>query len=153
AALPSGLDSRSIAIDRSLSAPRMKCENSSSDPDGCPFQFAECLKPCDAGPADQRDTCVKDCGDARIECLSACTRIPLSAFVVNRLPSALIIGEVTTPNPTGSTEYLAFYDAITLAPGPSRAVVGKIKNRSGLFETRIFVICFDARIIFIFDPD
>src|SRR5262249_18482487 len=122
ASTPSGLDSRGIVLDRSPSAPRVFCEQ-------------HC-------PAD----------DTRNQCLSDCTRIPVDAFVVNRTPSALLIGQLTTQNPTGSSDGFSFFDAITLAPGPSRAIVGKIQNLSGATETRIFAICFDARLIFIYDP-
>jgi hypothetical protein len=127
ASTPSGLDSRSLVLDRSERAPRVVCENN------CPMD------------------------DTRIQCLADCTRIPILAFVANRSPSSLLIGEMTTPNPTSSADNFAFYDAITLAPGPSRAIVGRVKtgvDGSGVdvYETRIFAICFDARIIFIYDP-
>jgi hypothetical protein len=119
---PSGLDSRGLVLDRSPRAPRVQCEQA-------------CMP-----------------GDKQIDCLAECTRIPISAFVVNRTPSALLVGEMTTPNPTSSSDAFAFYDAITLAPGPSRAVVGKVRTKDGQIETRIFAICFDARLIFIYDP-
>ena len=32
-------------------------------------------------------------------------------------------------------------------------VVGKIVDRDGKLQTRAFVICFDARLIFVVDPD
>jgi hypothetical protein len=124
ASTPSGLDSRSLVLDRSETAPRVVCE--------------------------------RKCAADDTQCLADCTRIPISTFDVNRSPSSLLIGEMTTQNPTSSSEAFAFYDAITLAPGPSRAVVGRVKTRVengiDIYETRIFAICFDARIIFIFDP-
>jgi hypothetical protein len=127
-ATPSGLDSRSIALDRSASAPRVVCEQS------CPNDAT-------------RAQCLMD---------KNCTRIPVDAFVANRSPSTLLIGQLTTQNPTSSDDSFTFSDAVTLAPGPSRVVVGRVKtgteNGVDVYETRIFVVCFDARMIFIYDP-
>jgi hypothetical protein len=36
--------------------------------------------------------------------------------------------------------------------GPSRVFVGYVINRNGDLERRVFVICFDSRRIFIYDP-
>jgi hypothetical protein len=122
-ATPNGLDSRSIAIDRSpLSAPRVQCEN------GC------------STAADPNT------------CLATCTRIPYSIFLTNRSPSSMLVGEVSTPVPTASTDNVTFYESVPLAPGASRVVVGKITNAAGMTETRVFAVCFDARLIFIYDP-
>lgn len=122
-ATPNGLDSRSIGIDRSpLSAPRVQCEN------GCDPTDSDCLTK------------------------KNCTRIPYSIFLTNRSPSSLLVGELSTPVPTGSTDNVAFYESVPLAPGASRVVVGKITNTAGMIETRVFAVCFDARLIFIYDP-
>jgi hypothetical protein len=123
-ATPSGLDSRGIAIDR--------------------------------GPRSQRATCERSCAADDTDCLAECSRIPLSLFVTNRFGSvggALLAGEVSTLNPTGSSENLLFYESVPLAQGASRIVVGKIRNREGNDETRVFAICFDARVIFVYDPE
>jgi hypothetical protein len=85
-------------------------------------------------------------------CLTECARIPLAAYISNRSPPALLIAEVRNPDPTGSTETVATYDSIPLAQGPSRVVIGRIKDRQGIFQTRVFVLCFDARVIFVYDP-
>jgi len=98
-----------------------------------------------------RIICENKCA-GNTDCLTGCTRIPLSVFVANRLPPALIVGELTTPNPTGSTDNLFFFESVPLAPGASRVVVGKIRNKDGQIETRIFAICFDARLIYVYDP-
>jgi hypothetical protein len=99
----------------------------------------------------ERVKCEVKCqGDT--DCLSKCTRIPQSIFVANRLPPALIIGDVTTPNPTGSTNNLLFFDSVPLAQGASRVIIGKVLTQTGAIETRVFAVCFDARVIFIYDP-
>jgi hypothetical protein len=64
----------------------------------------------------------------------------------------LIVGELTTPVPTGSTDNLTFYESIALSPGASRVVIGKVQTPMGGTETRVFAVCFDSRTIFIYDP-
>jgi hypothetical protein len=146
-ATPSGLDSRGVLIDRSPEAPRIQCERTQ-----CPQAETTCTANCDAGAADQRDACVKACNDVRLQCLSNCTRIPLSIYVANRSPAAMLVGDVSTISPTGSSDSISFFDSVPLAPGPSRVIMGRVRNRDGNFEPRIFVVCFDARLIFIYDP-
>lgn len=130
-ATSSGIDLRGVAIDRSSSSPRIACEIAAraraATHDGC-SDVAECLQ------------------------IANCSRIPLPIFVANRVPASLMLGDVTTPNPTGSTDNLQFYDSVPLAQGPSRVVMGKIKNRLGQIEPRVFAICFDARVIYVYDP-
>jgi hypothetical protein len=132
---PSGFDSRDITIDTSPTSQRAVCER-------------ECRR------GDEND--VKNC-------LIGCTRIPLNAFVSNRLPNAsrvngpgaLLIGEVRLPNGLGSNEALQFYDSVPVSPGPSRVVLGRIHDRRdppGVFRQRVFVVCFDARAITVYDP-
>jgi len=124
AATPNGIDSRGIAIDRSEQSDRVACETKCRD------------------------------NGADVPCLTACTVRPLSVFVANRAPPALLIGDVTTPSPTGSSDAILFYDSVPLAPGPSRVVVGRIRSRFAPYdyEPRVFVVCFDARAIFVYDP-
>jgi hypothetical protein len=134
-ATPSGIDSRSVAIDRTASSPRIACE----------------LEAIARGKKNPKNP--DDCKD-EVDCLQKanCTRIPLSVFVANRVPPSLLLGDVTTPNPTGSTDNLQFFDSVPLAQGPSRAIIGKIRNTMGVNETRVFAVCFDARLIYVYDP-
>ncbi|HMI86714.1 MAG TPA: hypothetical protein VK550_21625 [Polyangiaceae bacterium] len=127
---PSAFDSRDIAIDVSPTSERASCETA-----------------CRGGAPDMES------------CLRGCTRIPLPAYVSSRItsttPGALLIGEVRLPNETGSSETINFYDSVTLALGPSRVVIGRIHDRRdppGQFRQRVFVICFDARTIVVYDP-
>jgi hypothetical protein len=53
---------------------------------------------------------------------------------------------------TGSDDVPVFHTTIPLAFGPSRVVVGDILNADGNPEKRVFVVCFDSRMIFIYDP-
>lgn len=122
---------------------------------------------------DARDQCETDCDKAwpskseeLTACLRTCTNVPLGVFVANRTPSSLLIGQ-TRPNatPTSNDDLPHIYDSIPLSTGPSRVVTGQIiapnpkydpENPSGedefIYPTRIFVVCFDSRLIYIYDP-
>jgi hypothetical protein len=130
-----GTDSRSIAIDTSETSPRIACEI------GC-----------------EKD---QPPGAKRRDCMFACASVPLGAYIANRSPASLIIGDVATGNPTAAAEWMSVYDSIPLSYGPSRVVVGRVKthtadppgdNRNG-YRTRVFVICFDSRQVFVYDPE
>jgi hypothetical protein len=124
---PSGADSRDVAIDTSASSERAVCEAS------CRAQAESQWR----------------------KCFEACTLIPLGVYVSNRSPFALLIGEVRLPNATGSSETLAFYDSVPVSMGPSRVVIGRIHDRRdppGQFRQRVFVVCFDARVVIVYDP-
>jgi DNA-binding beta-propeller fold protein YncE len=41
---------------------------------------------------------------------------------------------------------------LALTTGPSRIVIGQVQTPSGDLETRVFVVCFDSRRIFVYDP-
>jgi len=124
-----GSDSRSIAIDASESSPRMVCE-------------AGCYAQKEFPP-----------GDSRNDCLMRCATVPLAIYIANRAPASLVIGETWNPWPTVSAEALRIYDSVPLSYGPSRVVVGTIRDRQGMARTRVFVVCFDSRLIYVFDPE
>jgi hypothetical protein len=146
-ATPSGVDSRDIAVDTSPTSQRAVCErNCRANP------VDRCLATCQPGDAH----CLEQCqADPERYCLEDCTRYPIGVFVSNRSPAALLIGEVRLPNTTGSTESLHFYDSFPVAAGPSRVVMGRIHDRRDppeQFRPRVFVVCFDARTIIVYDP-
>jgi DNA-binding beta-propeller fold protein YncE len=133
-ATPNGIDSRDIVIDTTHPGDTVT-----------PTQRSTCEAACPNDPANPEF----------VSCLTACARIPLPAYIANRSPSSLIVGEVRTTDPTLSNDFLVTNDAVPLAQGPSRVVVGRIHDRRdppGVYRTRIFVICFDARVIFVYDP-
>jgi hypothetical protein len=125
--VPSGQDSRDIAID-----------------------------------AAERTACATDCaaragetGFDTAACDLGCDQIPLGAYVTNRSPPSLLVGQVLPASSTISNESIALYDAIALPAGPSRVVVGQIHDRRDpplVRRPRIFAICFDARAIVVYDP-
>jgi hypothetical protein len=81
-------------------------------------------------------------------CLQAASAVPLKVFVANRTPASLIFGET---RPDGE-ELPLFWDPVPIDFGPSRVVVGDIVNAQGQREPRVFVVCFDARRVFVYDP-
>jgi hypothetical protein len=118
---------------------------------------------------DERRACEAACGDERdLECQRSCADIPVRAFMANRDPAALLLGEVYTEldtawvsdppgaTPTerilGATETVWFYDSVPLTYGASRLEVGSVVEDDGSFGTRVFAVCFDARAVFVFDP-
>jgi len=153
---PNGFDSRDVVIDTSPSSDRAVCERT------CHVDAVDrCLAACALGPGDKRTECEDRCpSNAVSDCLLNCTAIPIGVYVSSRLPvsggaGALLIGEVRIANGTGSNESLSFYDSVPVSTGPSRTVLGRIHDRRdppGQFRPRVFVVCFDARAIVVYDP-
>jgi len=86
-------------------------------------------------------------------CLQGAAAVPLRVFVANRTPASLVVGR--TRSAAGnllSDDLPYFYTSVPLSVGPSRVVVGSIVNAAGQPEQRVFVVCFDSRRIFVFDP-
>ena len=92
-------------------------------------------------------------------------------YVANRAPSSLLVGHMTPDlsYANGTSELPSFIDSIALTLGPSRVVLGYVKvpttaatttndpplhDSGGLYdlERRVFVVCFDSRRIFVYDP-
>jgi len=94
-------------------------------------------------------------------------RAPIpNVYVANRAPASLLVGSFT-PDPAyaaGSSELPAFTDSLPLTLGPSRVILGKVRVPSNapeatpdpsgnyVLEPRVFVVCFDSRKIFVYDP-
>ena len=92
--------------------------------------------------------CPPEPGDPRQQCLTACRDVLLRVFAANRNPSSVLIGETRS----ATDERPRFSDSIPLPYGPSRVVVGDIITESGEPATRVFVLCFDAAMVGIYDP-
>jgi hypothetical protein len=80
-------------------------------------------------------------------CHAAADLVPVDVYVANRTPATLLIGRTRPP-----LNYPYFHQSLPITVGPSRVVVGRVRTPSGAEETRVFVICFDSRRIFIYDP-
>ncbi len=114
----------------------------------------------------ERRACEATCESVvdRLSCLALCAEeVPLSVFVANRNPAALIVGQLETiihralddegrEVITSASEVLFFYDSIPLNFGPSRVEVGRIVNQAGEHELRVFAVAFDSRSVFMFNP-
>jgi DNA-binding beta-propeller fold protein YncE len=108
-----------------------------------------------------RRGCEKDCDAASKECLAGCATLPVPVYVANRQPPTLLVGEtrvassslVALEAASATNELVSFYDTVPLSVGASRLVVGRIKDRMGALRTRVFIVCFDSRVIFVYDPE
>lgn len=100
--------------------------------------------------------------EPQAECLRECTNVPLGVYVANRTPPSILVGQ-TRPNstPTANDDLPEIYDSIPLSTGPSRVVTGQILVPNPEFPddpskdigaTRVFIVCFDSRLIYIYDP-
>jgi len=133
-----GSDSRGIAIDP---AQRQRAESD------CGLRYdvtPECVA--DAG-------CLAATPPEYQDCVEQAAAIPLDLFVSNRSPASLLVGQTRTVfNETFTDDLPAFNSSVPLSLGPSRVVVGDVINPAGELERRVFVVCFDSRRVFIYDP-
>jgi hypothetical protein len=121
--------------------------------------------------------CTALCAGLADEQLTACQATPAfvscaqlahqpDVYVANRAPSSLLVGRMTPDfsYAAGSSELPSFIDSIALTSGPSRVVLGSVKVPKAIpvvgmaknldydLEPRVFVVCFDSRRIFGYDP-
>jgi hypothetical protein len=90
-----------------------------------------------------------------------CARLPARVFVANRTPASMIVGEIgesapASGQPGGQTydaDRLVLFGNVPLSLGPSRLYLAPIVDRNGNLALRVFIVCFDASAIFIYDPD
>jgi DNA-binding beta-propeller fold protein YncE len=94
-----------------------------------------------------RELALARCSDGDQACRDQAVLTPIDVYVANRSPSSLLIGRTQPP-----LEYPYFFQSLPLTTGPSRVVVGKVRAASGELEVRVFVVCFDSRRIFVYDP-
>lgn len=93
------------------------------------------------------------CADGDTACLDEAARVPLVVYVANRGPNSLLIGTTDSRDALVAADDLpTFHDSIPLTAGPSRVVIGEVTTPSGVRERRVFVICFDSALVYVFDP-
>jgi hypothetical protein len=134
----SGFESRGIAVDNSA---RRSCE---APLDGT----------CSDAARAERAMKTKTTAETRADCLLLrCETTPVGVYTANRSPATLIIGQ-TPPNvPNSLTDDLPrFFDSIPMSTGPSRVFVGDVIDTTGALSPRVFIICFDSRRIFVYNP-
>ncbi len=90
---------------------------------------------------------------ARTACWQEAARVPVDVFVSNRTPPSVILGRTQPENSEAGISDLPYFHAtLPLTAGPSRVALGQVLNAEGEPETRVFVVCFDSRLVFIVDP-
>lgn len=104
-----------------------------------------------------------DCVAAYVQCLK--TVHQPSVYAASRAPASMLLGALTTDLNfvSGTSELPSFTDSLPLSFGPSRVVVGKVRvpgtkfldGHGGSFDlaSRVFIVCFDSRRIFVYDPE
>jgi hypothetical protein len=140
-----GFDSRGIAIDDS---------ERQSDYEACRMTAGDC------GAAQDPAQCEADLG----RCLRAVHQP--AVYVASRAPASLLVGAMTSDSnyAAGTSELPSFTEPVPLTLGPSRVLLGQVKVRGTAqskladsagpyeLERRVFVVCFDSRRIFVYDP-
>ena len=103
--------------------------------------------------AGDRRVCEAKCDDTDADCLRTCVGVQMPTYVANRTPASMLIGK-SQPNqsPTSSDDLPTIFASDPMPFGPSRVVIGKVIDRNGSPQTRIFLICFDSRVIVPFNP-
>ncbi len=130
---PGGADSRGIVIDPT---PRLACK-------------AKVRK----NPVDP----LKGRSQAQFDAdVLACARKPARAFVANRSPASLLVGELggsSTANNGYDPDRLQLHTSIPLSTGPSRLYLAPVVEADGALALRVFAVCFDSATIFVYNPD
>jgi hypothetical protein len=92
--------------------------------------------------------------EACADCLLACAAEPIDVFLANRGPDSLLIG--TTSLAEGELprdDVPDFSDSEPLRGGVSRVLVANVTDERGELSPRVLVLAFDARLMFIYDPE
>lgn len=101
----------------------------------------------------RRRAATEACGDDE-DCRETASAIPLDVYVTNRTPNSLLVGRTGGEDPEALVSALPqFYSNIPLTAGPSRAVVGYVINSQGERSLRVFVLCFDSALVYVYDPE
>lgn len=126
----SGVDSRGIVIDPS---PRILCKNAVQGP-----------------------SLVRTQADVDRDFLR-CARLPARLFVASRSPASLLLGEVGEETSDEGRNYdpdrVTFRGSFPLSSGPSKLYFAPIVDVDGRLSLRLFIVCFDAATIYVYDPE
>jgi hypothetical protein len=101
-----------------------------------------------------RQRCEAACSDSDKECLAGCAGVPVDVYVANRTPPSLLVGRATgAVSQLGVSDVVSFGTMIPLAQGASRVRLGHIVDAEGVKRPRAFILCFDARLLYVYDPE
>jgi DNA-binding beta-propeller fold protein YncE len=151
-----GDDSRGIALDASTRhSMEVACASLTGiDPQSDCARDPDCTARCTIDPNCDAQ-CASDpaCKDQYTDCLSVADKVPLEVYVSNRAPASLLVGRTPLAQNAWPPEDLPeFHESVPLTFGPSRVVLGDVRVSETEWETRVFVVAFDSRLIFIYDP-
>lgn len=88
--------------------------------------------------------------------IAACARKPARAFIANRTPAALLVGDLGVSEGVDGAydpDRLTIHTSVPLSAGASKVYLAPIVDRDGAYALRVFVVCFDSATIFVYDPD
>ncbi len=126
---PGGADSRGIAIDPT---PRLACK--ARVPAVGPTMTVE-----------ERDRQIQ-----------ACARKPARAFIANRSPATLLVGDVGASEGSDGAydpDRLTIHTSVQLSAGPSKVYLAPVVDPDGAYALRVFIVCFDSATVWVYDPD
>jgi hypothetical protein len=87
----------------------------------------------------------------------ACLQTPSRVFLASRAPASLILGQIGGQNGTSDSSYdpdaLTLYGNVPLTNGPSNVYLAPIVDGSGHYALRVFIVCFDTQLVYVWDPD
>lgn len=94
------------------------------------------------------------CPEADLPCLLKARALPRKIYIANRSPNSLLIGRTEPSRITAESPDLpVLFDSIPLVEGPAELFFGQVMTPSGKAEPRLFAVCFDAAMIFVFNAD
>jgi DNA-binding beta-propeller fold protein YncE len=99
----------------------------------------------------QRQQCESACGDQA--CNDECASLPLQVYLANRFPAGLLSGATSASEGDFPRNDLPNLDEVEpLRGSPSRVVIGHVIGDDGQPSLRVFVVTFDTRFVYIYDP-
>ncbi len=103
--------------------------------------------------ASRREACESGCAGDMV-CASECAGVELDVYLANRSPASLLIGTTTSVRRSDiGNDRLHISDLVAVDSGPSRVVMGHIRDADGELQRRVFLTSFDSRSLTIYDPD
>lgn len=95
----------------------------------------------------------KTCAEGDVECLLEARSLPRPMYVANRSPNSVVVGRIDPETLTNRpSELPILVENFPVAEGPAQLFLGHVMAASGQVEPRLFVVCFDAAVIYVFDP-
>jgi hypothetical protein len=86
-----------------------------------------------------------------------CGQRPARVFIGSRSPASVIYGTIGGFSPSGDGTYdpdqLHLTASVPVLAGPSRLYLAPIVDATGHYALRLFVVCYDSAVVFVFDPD